>query len=469
MAILCTLLSAAGFYFSIGLGAQWWLLWFAPVPVLWLAFGPIAPGRVFLAAWLAEALGALNLLPAYGGAMPLVVALAVAGPALLFAASVMGARRVERTLGPIAAMFAFAALWTMCDFFLSFDLSVGSAASPAAAEVGAPIFVQSASLVGFLGVTFLLGVVSAGIALSLRRRDARPIAIAAVLFAANAAYGWWRVAEPPKAAMKIALVESDNAVGGIVKANEPRTMKAVDAYVQAIAKLRDAKVALIVLPENIAMVPPEWWGAVQGKLQSVANEADAVIIAGFNTRLDGAERNISWSFLPGAASPVTYEKRRLVKGPETRLYTPGSAKRALPNGIGLEICKDMDFQAMIRADEVATRPALLAVPAWDFDKDDWSHARVAVLRSVENGVPLARTARDGLLTLNDRYGRVVARARSVGGFTTLIGELPLDGHGGATLYDRIGDVLGWLCAALGLGLVGISLFRPLPGRPGSKP
>jgi len=136
----------------------------------------------------------------------------------------------------------------------------------------------------------------------------------------------------------------------------------------------------------------------------------------------------------------------------------------LPNGIGLEICKDMDFHAMIRSDAVATRPELLAVPAWDFGQDGWSHARVAIMRSVENGVPLARTARRGLLTLNDRYGRIVAQARSAGGFTTLIGDLPLAGHGGATIYDRSGDIFGWLCLVLSLGILAASFVRLAKGR-----
>jgi apolipoprotein N-acyltransferase len=119
----------------------------------------------------------------------------------------------------------------------------------------------------------------------------------------------------------------------------------------------------------------------------------------------------------------------------------------------------MDFQDMIRADQAAMHPTLLAVPAWDFDKDDWAHARMAVFRSVENGVPMARDARDGLLTLNDRYGRIVAKARTVGPFTTLIGDLPLDGRGGDTLYDKIGDIFGWFCAALGIGLVALSFAK----------
>jgi apolipoprotein N-acyltransferase len=87
---------------------------------------------------------------------------------------------------------------------------------------------------------------------------------------------------------------------------------------------------------------------------------------------------------------------------------------------------------------------------------------VAVLRSVENGVPMARTARDGLLTLNDRFGRVIASARTSGGFTTLIGDLPLSGRGGNTLYDKIGDVFGWLCVVLSIGSWGLLLSRPGP-------
>jgi len=59
-------------------------------------------------------------------------------------------------------------------------------------------------------------------------------------------------------------------------------------------------------------------------------------------------------------------------------------------------------------------------------------------------------------------GRMVAAAPTVGGFTTVVGELPLDGRGGATLYDRIGDLFGWLCLLLGLGLVGASCARKLP-------
>lgn len=459
IAIVCTFLTAIGFYFSIGLGDQWWVAWLAPIPVLWLAFGEMKPWTAFFSAFLGYALGALNIVPAYAGAMPFVVVLAIGGPASLFAASVLGARRVYHALGVIPAMFGFAALWTTFDFLSSFSRAGGSVSTPAAAEVGVPILIQSAAVVGYLGVTFLLGAVSAGLALSLRTREMRPLLIAVALFVANAVFGYWHVSVPPERTMKIALIESDKTVGAIRKDDKAATMSAIDAYAQEIAKLHDAHVALTVLPENISRVSPAWREEAQTKLADAATQARTTLVAGFNTYLDGAQRNVSWSFTPEVATPVTYVKRRLVPGVESAVFTPGLGPKVLPNGVGLEICKDMDFQAMIRADEIATRPIVLAVPAWDFDKDDWSHARVAIFRSVENGVPMARTARDGLLTLNDRYGRVLARARSVGGFTVLLGDLPLDGRGGGTLYDKLGDLFGWACLVLSVALLALSFAR----------
>jgi apolipoprotein N-acyltransferase len=261
------------------------------------------------------------------------------------------------------------------------------------------------------------------------------------------------MSEPPSGSLRVALVESDDAVGNFSRDDRAATFKASEAYIAAMERLGAAHAQLIVLPENISRVAPEWRAEAQAALAAVADRSQATVVAGFNTKVDGAQRNVSWAFSPGVAQPTTYEKRRLVPILESAVYTPGPGPKVLSNGVGLEICKDMDFQAMLRSDSVLTRPVVLAVPAWDFDKDDWSHARVAVLRSVENGVPMARAARNGLLTLNDRYGRLVARTKTLGSFTVLIGDLPLQGHGGDTVYDRIGDVFGWLCGVAGLGLV----------------
>jgi apolipoprotein N-acyltransferase len=459
VAVICALLSAAAFYFSIGMGEIWWLAWLAPIPVLWLAFGETKGWQVLVASWAAYALGATNILGPYAGVLPLsVIVLSLSVPSFFFALSVLGARLVARHLAPIAGILAFAALWTTFDFLTSFNSGGGSVATPATAEVGMPLLIQSASLVGVWGITFLLGFVSAGLALSLRTRSIVPAILAASVFVANALYGTARMSETPTSEKRVALIDTDNMQSAVESDRESDTAQTVEAYANAITSLRDKSVELVVLPEKLAIAESAWQPQLKAKLAGAARAAHVTLVAGLDARDGARSYNVSWAFMPDGAGPTIYTKRRLVPGLETR-YTIGAGPRVLSDGTGLEICKDMDFQAMIRTDMVATKPLFLAVPAWDFGGDRWDHARVAILRSVENGVPMARAARDGLLTLNDRYGRIVAMKRTGGDFVTLIGTLPLAGPGGDTLYDRIGDVFGWLCLVVSVGLVGAAALE----------
>ena len=482
IALICVVLTGVCSYFAFGLGHAWWLAWLAPVPVLWLVFGETSSWKAFLAAWAAFALGLTSLERAYGGVLPgPVLALDILLPALLFAVAASGARRAAHAFGPVAGMFTFAALWAGLDLLLALDPPVGTMLSPASAEVGAPVLLQSAALVGFSGVTFLLGAAVAGLALSLRTRNPAPVLIAAALFGVNTAYGYWRVTRPPTTSARIALINS-NTYGywppslhdhQPAAANAAAALRVIDAYTARIDQLRGRHVQLVVLPENIAQIDAPWRGQAWEKLAAAAATSGATVVGGFNMMRDGARRNVSLAFTPGATQPTIYEKRHLVPVAESDVFAPGAGPTVLPDGIGLEICLDMDSPGMIRRDEVATRPKLLAVPAGEIGthgdwaslgvaRDDWFHARDAMLRSVEDGVPMARSAGRGLLTLTDRYGRIVAQSPTAAGFTTLVGELPLSGRGGATLYDRIGDLFGWLCLVFGTGLVGASFRRATP-------
>jgi apolipoprotein N-acyltransferase len=106
----------------------------------------------------------------------------------------------------------------------------------------------------------------------------------------------------------------------------------------------------------------------------------------------------------------------------------------------------MDFPAMICVD-AQSGIRLIYVPATDFNTDGWTHARVAILRGIEDGFAIARAARNGVLTLSDAHERVLAMAASgTKGIASLAGGVPLGpGH---TLYRRIGDGFAWVCLAL---------------------
>jgi apolipoprotein N-acyltransferase len=83
--------------------------------------------------------------------------------------------------------------------------------------------------------------------------------------------------------------------------------------------------------------------------------------------------------------------------------------------------------------------------------DGWLHSRMAVLRGVEGGFAVARTARRGSLTLSDNRGRVIAEATDEKGDTQLVGDLPL--YQSRTLYGQWGDWFAWCDLVLLLWLL----------------
>ena len=457
IAFLCTALSAAAFYGSIGLGDLWPLAWLAPLPILWLAFGRARTLTIGVAAFASCAIGSTNLLSAYAGLLPTpTLILAICAPAALFALSVLAARFVAARVNPLAGVFAFAALWTSLGYLASFSPD-GTAANIAYSQVPAPMLIQSASLFGLWGIAFLIGFVPASIALALRRRKILPAVLGIGLFVLNAAYGAYVLAQPAGPALRVGLIDSDKLGSAAFADDGAVALATIDSYDAEALKLARSGVGLVVYPEKLAIIEQPWRAQAEAKLAATAKALNTTLVAGFDRR-DGATReNIAWVFPPDGGAPDVYSKRHMVPGLE-RAFTPGDTPLTLPSHIGIEICKDMDFNRMLRRDSHA-HADVMAVPAWDFGADAYLHGNMAVMRDVENGFAMARSARDGLLTLSDAQGRILAlRRTNDDGFTTLVGDLPRGGNAGSTVYDRIGDAFAWLCIAISAILLFLGFY-----------
>lgn len=97
------------------------------------------------------------------------------------------------------------------------------------------------------------------------------------------------------------------------------------------------------------------------------------------------------------------------------------------------------------------------MPASDFVDDGWLHGRMAILRGVESGFSIARSARLGILTATDDRARVLAQSGTIGrSFPTLVTDVPL--RHDSTIYSRFGNWFAWLCVLLLVALV-VSIFR----------
>jgi apolipoprotein N-acyltransferase len=68
---------------------------------------------------------------------------------------------------------------------------------------------------------------------------------------------------------------------------------------------------------------------------------------------------------------------------------------------------------------------------------------MAVLRGVESGFSIARSAKLGLLTATDDRGRILADRNTLAvPFATVIATVPV--RHDATIYSRFGDWFAWL-------------------------
>ena len=460
-AVICAALGGAMFYFSQGLDDAWWLTWFAPAPILWLAYGDYPRWHLFAAAFCAFAAGQIYMIQAYGGTMPwFAIAGMMLGFGALFGFAVGRARAVYRRLPPAAALFAFPSIWTAIEFLYSLVSPHGSYGSIAYSQVSFPAAIQIAALLGLYGVTFLLCLFANALAL-LARGDRETAAGGIVLCSLAVAFGVAQLATPQTSAIRVAAL-ADEAAWKAAPRTRAAASDMVQRYAQAARVQAERGARLIVIPETAIRFDPQWGEDVMQPLADAARQTRATIVAG--VLMLKPWRNAALAFQPDGTI-VSYDKRHLLPPGEDK-FTPGAGPGLLGRGRAVAICKDLDFPRTIRADARAAASQandprgirVMAVPANDFRADDWLHARMAVMRGVENGLAVARSAFNGLEAISDAQGRIVARARTSGkGMTAIFAAV--EPGGGSTLYTAIGDAFAWACTARALLLGGLAALR----------
>jgi apolipoprotein N-acyltransferase len=324
-----------------------------------------------------------------------------------------------------------------------------------------PLLIQSASLAGMYSVTFLICLFANALAMTFYAslRSARLLALAFGVCALEVIFGYVRLSQPQPGAVTISAFVDGGAMLAAYRSDTlDSALDVSTAYANAIREAADQGARFAVTAEGGIVTRPEWHDAILAPLVAVARQNGVHIIAGIQDRVPPADLAIT---LQTDGTMRSYAKRHLVPFLEAEL-TPGRASGWLGEGRATEICKDMDFPRTILSD-AQQGIRLMGVPAGDFGKDAWLHARMAIMRGVENGFSIVRAADEGLLSASDSRGRVLAqKAANSSGMTTLIASLPLGS--GPTLYTRIGDVFAWCVVALSLVFGWLCARRQIGGQ-----
>jgi apolipoprotein N-acyltransferase len=449
VAIIALAASAALLFLGTGLHPLWYLTWLAPLPVL-LAAPHLSARAAFGVAAGASLIGNLNMWHymreiAQVPVGILIVFLMV--PACVFGLAIVLYRACLRRNSLWQASLAFPALWVSFEFLNALVSPHSTFGNLGYTQMDCLTVLQVVSLVGIWGISFCLFLFLATIAAiwsgqaSQSQKNALATIVLGMLIAVIG-YGSWKLAgtQWSEPGVKVGLIATDT--GAVFPRDDESALTLFRRYADECSKAAKDHVEVIVLPEKIALLSDQATAKLDALFGSTAARARTSIVVGVDRGDPGHRFNEARLYAADGRLEAVYVKHHLL-APFENADQPGSEISVIheQHPWGLQICKDMDFPTLSRR-YGAARCGLMLVPAWDFGRDGWLHSRMAMMRGVENGFALARVARDGLLTLSDNRGRVLAQQESqAGAFTCLVVHAPQTHD--PTLYTRAGDWFGW--------------------------
>ncbi len=398
----------------------------------WFGFGYFLAGLW----WIGNAL--LFEADSFAWALPLAVAGIPALLALFYGAAVVFARLLWSD-GPgriFALAFGFGvAEWLRTFLFTGFPWnSIGYAAMPV------PVLMQSAAIVGLVGMNALAVLVFAMPALLARPSEARfGLLLALGLCLAHVGFGVWRMpstdAEPSRTLevrivqpsvpmdLKWDAAEEDRVFTELLalSSTEPRDGRPrpdVIVWPETAVPflLNERPDALTALGAMLADGQMLLTGAVRPEGAGAgAAYTNAVMAIDSRGEIVGAVDKVHLvpfgEYVPLAGILDRFGIRQFVAGPMN--FTAGTARHALelPGGakVAAFICYEVVFPAEVVIDVAAANIIVnVTNDAW-FGRSPgpYQHFRQAQLRAVEAGLPLVRAANTGISGATDAYGRII--------------------------------------------------------------
>jgi apolipoprotein N-acyltransferase len=344
-----------------------------------------------------------------------------------------------------------------------------------------PVLLQAADLAGVYGLSFLLVLVNTGIFLllyPLRGRERRRfyyVPVLILILAAWVGYGLYRLgvleelaAKSPQ--IKVAVVQGNIKQGD--KWKKEMVQFTLDRYAQLTSRVKGAQ--LIVWPESAApfffLRTPDF----TTRVQDIARAGGGYLLFGAPAYELTSQKEVFYNraYLLSPEGNVSgyYDKAHLVPFgeyvPLKRLFSligigkmvamvgdfaPGKVGGVvrLPQGeVGPLICFESIFPDLSRA-QVQNGARLLV----NMTNDAWygttsapyQSLAMAVLRSVETHVCMARAANTGISAFIGGDGRILWQSDL---FVPTSQALELPWLPGGSLYTKIGDVFAWACVII---------------------
>lgn len=289
----------------------------------------------------------------------------------------------------------------------------------------------------------------------------------------------------PELNLKVALVQPN--VGPNEKGDYENRQRLLDELLDLVNQAREHKPDLIILPETATLVDITRFTDLRDTIQKIVDSNNVYLFTGTPLYAPGSPiyYNGAVLFTPGQIGfTEIYRKIHLVpfsekipyadkipllkrietgdmgdctQGKEFTIFTL-DAQRSTFHAFSCLICFESIFPDLTR--EFTKRGADMLV---NITNDGWfgktpgpyQHCELAILRSVENGVPLVRCANNGISLIADPYARIKSKTKL---FTQAVVIDSVPSPIKPTFYRKYGDV--FIYFAIGIIAVGI-IIKPI--------
>lgn len=334
-------------------------------------------------------------------------------------------------------------------------------------QARSPIFIQQASIYGVYGISLWLVLVNILIFKSITQRKVKNIILFLLVFCLPLVYGALRINEPVGKHISIGVVQPniDPNLKFTKAMREESFNRLIRLSEQCMieASQNGDSLELIVWPETAVPIFLMYQGEYQSRLIDLVNRINTPIITG-TPIYDAVNREIyngAVLVVPKKGIIQEYKKIHLVPFgehipldrhiPFLRKIDVGGGDYAAGSEFTVFRSNSLQFSCLICFESIF--PELSRQFVYDgarlltnITNDGWfgkisgpqQHNDMAILRAVENGVPLARSANTGISMIVDRYGRILGETRL---FTegTIYCNIPFTYT--RTVYQLFGDVI----------------------------
>lgn len=346
---------------------------------------------------------------------------------------------------------------------------------------------QLASALGVFGLSLLVAFVNTGFALTAMSSGRSRVAAAGGTLLAIAALSVWggaRLADnrlTQGAPIKIGLIQGN--IAQTDKWNPARAGMILDRYLQLTRQAADNGAQFIIWPESSTpfYFDEDPSGTIVRRL--VGSIGRPLLLGSDEFEETEPPKHYNAAFLldPMGATAAVYRKIHLVPfgeyvplqqllffvGPlveAVSAFSRGTRVTMLPvegHMASTAICYEVTYPALAREAVLNGSELLTTITndAWYGESSAaFQHFEMAMMRAIEQGRYLARSANTGISGIIDPYGRVLVKTRL---FETVavVGEARFVQE--KTLYARIGDLVAYLALAITvLALAATRLRRP---------